>query len=131
MCLPGQEAAFKGDRTDAFRCSSGRRDCSVLSLWLLSSFQPSESCLFLPRRSGTAHWVGFSLCRHRDSRDQERPVITTFLGLSLRQAGLCLKKQDTLGCCYFIGTYTHSGQCIYFVCVCVCTACTFTHTLYH
>lgn len=99
-------------------------------------------CLFLLRRSGTAHWVGSSLCRHRDSRDQGRPVITKFLGFITPASWFMSEKQDTLGCCYFIGTHTHGnthsawpghgGIFIYFVCARTQrSTCTFTHTCTH
>lgn len=71
----------------------------VFLLWVLSSLvlsQPFESAYFYP--DTLEQHIGWaSLCRHQDSRDQERPVITTFLGLSLLQAGLCLKSRTLWG----------------------------------
>lgn len=79
-------------------------------------------CLFLPRHRGTALWVGSSL----PSSEQQRPGATRHNNISrfiTPASWFMSEKQDTLGCCYFIGTHTwnhtsawprHRGICIYF-----------------
>lgn len=76
---------FEGDRNGA------------LAAWKVFFFPPSfvffSSAYFFYPDTLEQHIGWASLCCPDDGREKERPVITTFLGLSLRQAGLCLKSR--------------------------------------
>lgn len=97
---------------------------------------------FLPRHSGTAHWVGFSLLswwRQREGETRHNNISRFITPASWFMS----EKQDTLGCCYFIGTHiwkhtlclTKTWRHIHLLCVCVCVdymhlyTCTYTQTV--